>query len=91
MISLDGNSGSSNGLTITSKSCAEERLLIRMRLGRASRKRNRLRGYLLSVPVLAVLLNSDVDTTYGNSMRLSAENAHTARVIPQQTRPAVLS
>ena len=59
-------------------------MLIRMRLGRASRKRNRLRGYLLSVSVLAVLKNSKVDTRYGNSMRLSAESTHTARVIPQQ-------
>ena len=50
-----------------------------------------LRGYLLSVPVLAVLQNSKVDTTYGNSIRLSAESAHTARAIPQQGQaPAVL-
>jgi hypothetical protein len=34
--------------------------------------------------MLAVLQNSKVDTSYGISMRLSAENAHTARVIPQQ-------
>ena len=43
-----------------------------------------LRGFLLSGPVLAVLKNSGVNTSYGNSMRLSAEDAHTARVIPQQ-------
>ena len=43
-----------------------------------------LRGFLLSRPVLAVLKNSGVNTSYGNSMRLSAEDAHTARVIPQQ-------
>ena len=43
-----------------------------------------LRGFLLSGPVLAVLQNSKVDTSYGNSMRLSAESTHTARVIPQQ-------
>ena len=43
-----------------------------------------LRGYLLSLSVLAVLRNSKVDTSYGPSMRLSAENADTARVIPQQ-------
>jgi hypothetical protein len=43
-----------------------------------------LRGYLLSKSMLAVLQNSSVDTSYGPSMRLSAENADTARVIPQQ-------
>ena len=43
-----------------------------------------LRGFLLSGPVLAVPKNSGVNTSYGNSMRLSAEDAHTARVIPQQ-------
>ena len=48
-----------------------------------------LRGYLLSGPVLAVLKNSGVNTSHGNSMRLSAEGekAVTFRRCPNSTRP----
>ena len=35
-----------------------------------------LRGHLLSVPVLAVLQNSKVDTSYGNSMPIGGERTH---------------